>query len=372
VRARSGLWLAFLLPCAPSIPGACVSAPLHTCGSHEKTQFKLSDELSTKCATGGAEEGLDRTRRIDRACEMLNREIEAGVASGLATPSVLFVGATGGLRDAIEHQRVEANALSSFTHALERAFQPSHESVRFSCLSGEQEAIWELEAARTIWGSDAANMFGDKANGETFGLFSGGGQSMQLGMDGLLRSFPFSTWSDAMDEKAGAPAEAWTDVAVWGQWEEALTQQVNEERSQLPNRIGGCFVLTAMNEVAAKAAGFDLKPTRASEAIAHCRAAPLAFRADERAERSRCEACAQFLQERAHYKYNVARVVAMHLSRLAIVLEVLFEEEVRLFAPNVRGSLHCEWALGAFAGEVRSRQLTTGSLAQYALDVGGV
>lgn len=44
-----------------------------------------------------------------------------------------------------------------------------------------------------------------------FGLFSGGGQSMQVGLDGVARSLPLSTWWEPLDEKKGATEEAWRD-----------------------------------------------------------------------------------------------------------------------------------------------------------------
>lgn len=276
--------------------------------SGSKTQFKLADELSNS--------GSKLEDAISRTCDLLVAEMEtaaAEAASGL-TPSVLFVGATGGLREALATGDVQMSALELLTTRLQSRF--THiERVRFLCLSGEQEAAWELAAARAIWGAGARDMFsavdsaGEALNPRvaSFGLFSGGGQSMQLaGMVANLESlsWPFSTWSDAMDERKGAAQEAWREAGgPWATWEAELLKNIAAEKVRLAAAwpLRGCCVLTAMNEVAAKAAGFGEASIDVGTAVTKCRSTLADFRSGTG------EAFGAFIEKRKHYKYNVAR-----------------------------------------------------------------
>lgn len=284
----------------------CRRSRLQVAGS--KGQFKLADEL----AGGDSPDAV--TFNIERACDLLEAEILAASSDdGLPTPTILFVGATGGLRDALATGSVERDALERFDAAMKARF--AHiERVRTLCLSGAQEAAWELAAAREIWGREAVTMFPDaEANGQYhgFGLFSGGGQSMQCSADQLdgiageggCLSWPFSTWSAEMDDGQGAPQEAWRDPVIWGRWEADLSARVNEERARLGTAapLCGSFVLAAMNEVAAKASGFAEQPISAMAAAAKCRETMAAFHMGKGA------AFDTFIETRKHYKYNVAR-----------------------------------------------------------------
>jgi len=320
----------------------------------------------------------DAVAAREQLCLGIEAEIAAATGADqekpLQHPSLLFVGATGGLREALLSGTVPVGAVDDLRSALEGRFSPSLARVRLVCLTGEQEALWEACAARSIW-RDGARMFPGGAAAR-FGLFSGGGQSMQVQVD-EPRSWPFSTWCDAMDEAQGASADAWRDDAMWCEWEANLLEQVRRAAPATPAELlGGAFVLTAMNEVACKAAGLSETPIVAAEAVVVLREALALFRRPEaetgvsasavggHAEHSaRAAAVAAFLDARRHYKYNVARVTAMHLCRLAIVLEHLFAGGAQLFAPDPKGSAaHCEWALGAFedeAARIKAKRLST-------------
>ena len=321
-----------------------------------KTQFKLADELAAASAA-------DLDERINRACWLLQSEMEAAEAEGLPLPSYLFIGATGGVREVLSSGAVQREAFDQFAAAVQKHF--GHlERVRVLCLSGEQEAIWELKAARHIWGPIAEAMFGVEPQPDSsFGLFSGGGQSMQIaGIDasGGSLSWPFSTWCEAMDESRGVSPEAWKQPETWGEWEAQLGGLIATEKGRLGDAVplSGCCVLTAMNEVAAKAAGFGEQPITADAATAACRHALAQFRAGTG------EAFEEFLAKRKHYKYNVARVTAMHLCRLALVLEELCAPQMLLYAPDPRkhSDLHCEWALGAFITDASGRRLSASTV----------
>ena len=322
-----------------------------------KTQFRIADELAGPSADQCEE-------RIVQACDLLDAEVRS---SGLPSPTVLFVGATGGLREALGSGTVQQATLDRFTAVLQARFA-SIDRVRFLCLSGEQEAAWELAAARCIYAESARAMFPSASPDAAtqFGLFSGGGQSMQLA--GLAdaasgsQSWPFSTWCEAMDESKGASADAWKDVSVWAQWEDALRTLIVAERARPGSTApySGCCVLVAMNEVAAKAAGFAEQPIDAATATEQCQEALRCFRTGQG------DAYSAFLAKRSHYKYNVARVTAMHLCRLAMVLEHLFAGDAMLYAPDPkRSDLHCEWALGAFLGELGGRRLSVSTVGRF-------
>lgn len=58
----------------------------------------------------------------------------------------------------------------------------------------------------------------------------------------------------------------------------------------------------------------------------------------------------------------------MHLCRLSLVLERIFDPAARLYAPDVKKSdLHCEWALGAFLGELGGRRLSVATVGTFTL-----
>lgn len=302
--------------------------------------FRLAELLAKGCAI---------STNVGKAVASLEAEIaDARSADGIPAPSLLFVGATGGLREALAKGACTVDAVDAFQSALEERFSASIARVRFVCLTGEQEAAWELDAAHQIW-TDSSRMF--PGGPSEFGLFSGGGQSMQLGVAGHLPlSWPFSTWWDAMDEAKGASDEAWRQGTHWADWEDALLAQIRTERERTglaeSARHGGSYVLSAMNEVACKAAGIDERPTSVAEAIVALRQALAQFKKAEG------DGYVRFIEKRKHYKYNVARVTAMHVCRLAHVLDALFAPEARLYAPDARASpMHCEWALGAFVDE---------------------
>ena len=58
----------------------------------------------------------------------------------------------------------------------------------------------------------------------------------------------------------------------------------------------------------------------------------------------------------------------MHLCRLMHVLEQLFDCTAQLYAPDARkAELHCEWALGAFLGEMGGRRLSVSTVGSFAV-----
>ena len=310
-------------------------------------QFKLVDALAT--ATKEME------ANIDSMCTLIQSEIDEATSAkvDLQAPSMLIIGATGGMREALATGTVSRAAIGAVQQRLEASFGSTIGRVRFTCLSGEQEATWELRAAQELWGGQAERMFGaaPKASARELGLLSGGGQSMQLGVPGQPPcSWPFSTWHAALNNDEPG-SDAWRQSAAWQEWEAKLLVDVDYEFSvtRKRKRIHGRFVLISMNQVAAAAAGFVEEAVSAEEAVAKLRDALRRFVAAEGEE------VAAFLEARKHYKYNVARVTAMHLCRLAHVLERLFEPQARLFAPDPKMyDLHCEWPLGAFMEELRT------------------
>ena len=337
--------------------------------SADKGPFKLAELLAS---------GDNLSERIEQACELIRLEIESTLVQtgGLVPqPVLLFIGATGGVRDAITSGALAASTIEAFTAMLEAAFAETCPRVKFVVLPGAQEAMWELSAARAIWGAQANIMFApptgatssqtaasvaptrrlsriqeSQIEDASFGLFSGGGQSMQVGVHGSPPlSFPFSTWWPAIDEAKGASTEAWRDPAKWGAWEADLLATIASEKEKLPMLLGGCFVLTSMNERAADAAGLSETPIHAAEAVSRLRATLALFLTGDGA------AYENYLAARRLYKYNVARVTAMHLCRLAHVLEKLFEADARLYAPQSGSNraIQCEWSVGAFVEEAR-------------------
>ena len=126
------------------------------------------------------------------------------------------MGATGGLRNALAAGDVTAQQLALFQTNLVAGL-PSRSHNTFSVISGEDEAAWELAAASVIFGPLVPTMFPPLPSQQEapvrFGLFSGGGSSVQVQEPGgLPHSFPFPTWWEELDEELGAPVDLWKDA----------------------------------------------------------------------------------------------------------------------------------------------------------------
>ena len=137
---------------------------------------------------------------------------------GIPQPALVFVGATGGLRNALDVGEITPKQLSLFQKNL-LAGLPAHSKNTFAVISGEDEAAWELAAARVIFGPLVSTMFpSPSAQQQTpvqFGLFSGGGSSVQVQEPGgLPHSFPCPTWWKDLDEELGAPPDLWKDAGA--------------------------------------------------------------------------------------------------------------------------------------------------------------
>ena len=90
-------------------------------------------------------------------------------------------------------------------------------------------------------------------------------------------------------------------------------QQIKVERDRLQaRRLDGCFVLVAMNETAASAAGFCEQSISVTAAIEKLRLALDNFVKGEG------ELYAAFVEKRKHYKYNVARMCCHSILHLCL------------------------------------------------------
>lgn len=182
----------------------------------------LSDIVPS--ASGGAFAGTTLASRLEEFILILAGVLEQENAIGDGAPQppcVLFVGATGGLREEIARGRLTDGDVATIRAGFERAFAARVAAVRFEVLSGEQEATWEYDAAQIIWGGAARTIFAAEGVVE-IGLFSGGGKSMQLGRRGEALSFPFSTFPAYLEERQGAAADAWLDAPKWQRFEDEL------------------------------------------------------------------------------------------------------------------------------------------------------
>ena len=331
--------------------------------------FKITDIFESHAnSTFVAADFITRSAQI--FADALRAEIEEALTvEGIPAPDVILIGATGGLRNMLGDGRLSQSSVSEFERVLVSLLQDSsRRSTRFAVITGEQEAAWELAAAHLIYGPQRQAMFPAPASEQErkrFGLFSGGGSSMQMvSGSGVPLSFPFSTWcGPEMDEALGAANDAWKDPAIWARWQSSLVSKIQAAKASLEGgALGGCYVLTAMNHVAASAAGFAEAPIRASEASARLAAALAQFRAGSGepfesfvngGHSMHPTVLAWYSSQPPHH---LARVGAMHICRLMLVIDALFEPEATLFAPagtdatGVR--LDCEWTLEAFAREV--------------------
>lgn len=293
-------------------------------------------------------------------------------------PEILYVGATGGVRKAIESGRIESIQVEAFRGALSAAFSGDSgmRVVKFEVLTGSQEASWELDAAQTIWGRSFSKLFPVNTNAadapqmkslssaaviertnRSIGLFSGGGQSMQLGRIGFdPLSFPFATFNLEFEEREGAASDAWTVPAKWRRFEQNMTAKIVAEAAK-HNALDGCFVCTAMNHRASMYSEFEEIPISVEAAVKKLNAALPQF-----LERSGPLYEKMMATGTPGSPYPLARITAMHTYRLATVLQHMFSPTAQLyFARNgidsVTGeSIECEWTLGAFMSETRANE----------------
>lgn len=285
----------------------------------------------------------------------------------LLRPSILYVGATGGVRAAFESGKINEATVEAFRLALLTAFQEVP-VVRFEVLPGKQEAALELSAAQIIWGAKSAAIFPSSqsqplkslssasapAASRPIGLFSGGGQSMQLGRVGQdPLSFPFSTFTAELEERDGAAADAWQDPVKWGRFTQSLTDKVAAEAAR-QEPFEGCYVGTSMNHRAALYCGLAETPLSAARAVEQLQAA-----------------LPQLMEQKGPLydkmmstphapSYPLCRISAMHTFRLATVLRLMFAPQAQLYfaakgavAEGAEGEMpmDCEWTLGAFVRE---------------------
>ncbi|GMH61298.1 hypothetical protein TL16_g03225 [Triparma laevis f. inornata] len=272
---------------------------------------------------------------------------------------ILFVGATGGVRAAMEEDRLSNDDVAAINEAFVSRFSSYFKIVRFEVLSGSKEAVWEHAAAQTIWGGQSSTMFPQSSAGsDDIGLFSGGGKSMQLGRKESCLSFPFSTFPKELEERQGAHPDAWLDPEKWDRFENALTEKIKTEAT-LHAPFVGKFVGTAMNHRAAKYSEISETPISAGDAVKTLKINLPLFR------QKRGELYEKMMATRSPGStYPMARIVAMHTLRLLLVLETMFSPEASLFFAK-HGfdedgkEIECEWTVGAMscmANEARSKK----------------
>jgi hypothetical protein len=270
-------------------------------------------------------------------------------------PIILYCGATGGVREAIEKGTIGSKQVDDFRSVLNKEFGAMMRVIKLEVLTGNQEAAWELEAAQIIW--NASSMFPNLASyteSLSIGLFSGGGQSMQLAQVGAAPlSFPFSTFPEELEERKGASPTAWLDPAAWGRFEDGLKSKVSEA-AKLHPPFDGCFVGTAMNHRAAMYTQISEQPISAAAAVTALRAALIQFRLQEGPLNERMMA-----DVKEGSSYPLARIAAMHTFRLATVLEALFTPDAMMYfardGVDVAGQkIDCEWTVGAFMAEAKA------------------
>ena len=102
---------------------------------------------------------------------------------GDASPALpIILGATGGVREAIDTGKVTAKDVAAFRAALLEEFGPDRR-VAFRLLPGEEEAALELSAARFVAGAVIPRLnpgLADPESAAQVGVFSAGGMSAQV------------------------------------------------------------------------------------------------------------------------------------------------------------------------------------------------
>ena len=382
------------------LPTMLTSAALVDCGSgHTGIHFySVRDgaltqhaRASLRHADGGnlpITDCLTTTNNSGEFIEQLDALLSLQHDADGFTPDILYVGATGGVRSSLDKGTITEAQLEAFRTALASAFDGRMRVVKFEVLTGAQEAAWELDAAQAIWGGKASSMFpedrmvrkgavvptrafdssdnisraptmhanladldGAMPSMGSIGLFSGGGQSMQLARAGSAPlSFPFSTFPPSMEERQGAPADAWLDDAIWNHFADGLRATIAQEATRHA-RFDGCFVGTAMNHRAALFTEIAETPITAAAAVTALRASLCEFRRRDGLLYERMMAT-----KMGGPTYPLARITAMHTYRLATVLELMFEPHAKLFfarnGADANGEqIDCEWTVGAFVAE---------------------
>ena len=262
------------------------------------------------------------------------------------TQDLLYIGATGGVREAVENGTVTNANVEAFREAITTTFS-TIKTVKFAVLDAvEEEARWELDAVQLIWGgSDSIEMFPLGLGGNSIGLFSGGGKSMQLAVaDQPPRSFPFSTFVSEFEGEGNE--EIWLDAKAWERYTATMEQNIQAEMLNHATKFKGNFVFTAMNHRAAMYSNFAERPILVGEAIEMLRAALLEFR------EGKGDIFEKMMSNRgsASSTYPLRRIASLHTFRLLSCLEQMFDVDSQLyFARKGKSGLECEWTLGCFS-----------------------
>ena len=315
----------------------------------------------TDIIPGSAGEAFQSSTLLGRLGEFMDSLDHSLKTMEMSSCDILFVGATGGVRAAMEEDRMSAVDVDAIREAIVERFSPSFTMVRFEVLTGSQEATWEHVAAQTIWGGRVDTMFptpaSNSAEGIDIGLFSGGGKSMQLGRRDSCLSFPFSTFPRELEERQGVHPDAWLDVEKWDRFETALAEKIKAEAA-LHTPFTGAFVGTAMNHRAAKYSEIDETPISAADAVSTLRASLPLFR------KRTGELYEKMMATRSPDSiYPMARIVAMHTCRLLLILENMFAADAQLYfakhgVDEDGKEIECEWTVGAMydmANEIRAK-----------------
>ena len=247
----------------------------------------------------------------------MDPELRAGFALAMrALGEPVFLGATAGLRHALEVGEVTAAEVSAFRAALP-------DGCELHALSPEEEAIYELRATRTL-------------SGEPCGMLSMGGRSMQIGHGepAAVCSLPFAAFS-GRDVLASAES-AWPArvEACRLMYEERC--RAERQRQGLPLLRGRFLAVTDMHAVA-DFAGLGPATLSAEKLVPQLRAAVEAAVAELERSGGHCEK-----------PTRIARVIAAE-----VVLRLLFAPDAEINFPS---SLTVSWTVGYFAGGDHGRE----------------
>ena len=120
----------------------------------DKGNLPLTDVIP-----GSAGEAFQSTTLLGRLDEFMDSLEFSLTQMEIFSRDILFVGATGGVRAAMEEGRLSELDIDAINEAFVARFSSSFTVVRFEALSGSKEAVWEHAAAQTIWGGQSNTMF---------------------------------------------------------------------------------------------------------------------------------------------------------------------------------------------------------------------
>lgn len=271
----------------------------------------------------------------------------------------LFLGATGGVRRALESNQVSMEIWATFTKAMEKRWP--NRKVDAVVLNGKEEAARELTAARTLMRAMMdinESDFQQQCPGllaDRVGLLSGGGESCQVAWDDVAGSHVESLRISTVEAVKKIEND---ENQGWSFWEDTLIQVSSQILSLCPQgKLKGVFVGTTLQADAAKqcgCAGRFVSHSEIAKALAELVLDLKAPIEPERVQKMHADYKAWADKKKVKQPWASRKLInLLSARRLLVILQQMFSSEAiffftRGFEIKAGHLVDIEWTLGSF------------------------